>query len=60
MGVLLENLDEELLMSYVLNHRDNTKWKPLVITNIMVFVYHLGVTMGRWTLPDYMKRPNNA
>ena len=48
-------LDEESLKTYVIHHRENTKWIPLMITNIMIYLYYLGVPMGDGELVQYIK-----
>ena len=52
---LYSRLDEESLNAYVTHHRENTKWIPLMITNIVIHLYYLGVTMGYGALPRYIK-----
>ena len=47
-------LNDEALISYVTNHRQDTKWIPLMITNVHVHLYHLGVCMGQGPLPDFI------
>ena len=47
-------LDEEALKTYVTHHRENTKWIPLMITNVIVHIYYLGIPMGSGLLPDYV------
>ena len=51
---LYSQLDEEALKTYVTHHRENTKWIPLMITNIIVHIYYLGIPMGSGLLPDYV------
>ena len=48
-------LDEESLTAYVTQHRENTKWVPLMITNLVVNLYYLGVTLGAGELPQFIK-----
>ena len=38
------DISQETLLQYALNNRENTKWIPLMLTNIVVSVYHLGVS----------------
>ena len=47
-------MSDEALTSYVTNHRQDTKWIPLLITNIRVQIYHLGITMGKGVLPEFI------
>ena len=51
---LYSQLDEEGLKTYVTHHRENTKWIPLMITNVVVHLYYLGIPMGSGLLPDYV------
>ena len=51
---LYSQLDEEALKAYVTHHRENTKWLPLMITNVVVHLYYLGIPMGSGLLPDYV------
>ena len=51
---LYSQLDEEALKTYVTHHRENTKWIPLMITNVVVHLYYLGIPMGSGLLPDYV------
>ena len=51
---LYSQLDEEALKTYVTHHRENTKWLPMMITNVVVHLYYLGVPMGSGLLPDYV------
>ena len=39
-------LTDSALISYVPQHREDTKWGPVIITNLVVHLYYLGVTMG--------------
>ena len=48
-------LDEESLTAYVTQHRENTKWIPLMITNLVVNLYYLSVTLGAGELPQFIK-----
>ena len=52
------DISQETLLQYALNNRENTKWIPLMLTNIVVNVYHLGVPMGAGQLPDYISNHN--
>ena len=51
---LYSQLDEEALKTYVTHHRENTKWIPLMITNVVVHIYYLGIPIGSGLLPDYV------
>ena len=51
---LYSQLDEEALKAYVTHHRENTKWIPLMITNVVIHLYYLGIPMGWGLLPDYV------
>ena len=51
---LYSQLDEEALKAYVTHHRENTKWIPLMITNIVAHLNYLGIPMGQGALPDYV------
>ena len=51
---LYSQLDEEALKAYVTHHRENTKWIPLMITNVIIHLYYLGIPMGWGLLPDYV------
>ena len=42
-------------MGYIMQHREDTKWLPLMLTNINITLYHLRVPMGEGDLPDYIK-----
>ena len=55
---IYSRLDEESLNAYVTHHRENTKWIPLMITNIVIHLYYLGVPMGSGALPRYIKGHN--
>ena len=44
---LYTQLDEEALKAEVTHHWENTKWIPLMITNVLVHPYYLGVLMGQ-------------
>ena len=52
---LYSQLDEEALKTYVTHHRENTKWIPLAITNVVIHLYYLGAPLGSGELPDYIK-----
>ena len=49
------DISQEALVQYVVHNRENTKWIPLMLTNIVVDIYHLGVAMGAGQLPDFIK-----
>ena len=49
------DLTDDTLTTYIMNHRDDTKWIPIMLTHVVVHLYHLGVTMGSGELPDYIK-----
>ena len=51
---LYSQLDEEALKTYVTHHRENIKWIPLMMTNVVVHLYYLGIPMGSGLLPDYV------
>ena len=51
-------LNDEASISYVTNHRQETKWIPLMITNFHIHLYHLGVCMGQGPLPDCITESN--
>ena len=48
-------LDKESLKACVTHHRENTKWIPLMMTNLVIHLYFLGAPTGPGTLPDYIK-----
>ena len=50
-----EEITAESLMGYVMQQRENTKWLPLMLTNVTVQIYHLRVSMGEGDLPAYIK-----
>ena len=56
MNELQQELDNSSILEHIMNQRCDTKWKPLLITNILVYVYHLGITMGRGNLPDFIQQ----
>ena len=48
-------MDEESLTAYVTQHRENTKWIPLMVTNVDIQLFYLGVSMGAGELPQFIK-----
>ena len=48
-------LDEESLIAYVTLHRENTKWIPLLLTNLSIQLYYMAVSMGAGELPTFIK-----
>ena len=48
-------LDEESLIAYVTQHRENTKWIPLLLTNLSIQLYYMAVSMGAGELPTFIK-----
>ncbi|XP_048238897.1 uncharacterized protein LOC124129020 [Haliotis rufescens] len=50
----LESLD---VMSYLLKQRPDTKWKPVLITNVQFYAYRMNFPLGHppVALPDYLK-----
>ena len=48
-------MDEESLTAYVTQHRENTKWIPLMVTNVDIQLFDLGVSMGAGELPQFIK-----
>ena len=51
-------MDEESLTAYVTQHRENTKWIPLMVTNVDIQLFYLGVSMGAGELPQFIKTHN--
>ena len=51
-------MDEESLTAYVTQHRENTKWIPLMVTNVDIQLVCLGVSMGAGELPQFIKTHN--
>ena len=51
-------LDGNSLTAYVIHQRENTKWIPLMITNFVVHLYYMGVTMGTGELSPFIKSHN--
>ena len=51
-------MPEESLKNYVTNHRQDTKWIPLMITNIVCDFYFLGISLGAGELPQFIKQKN--
>ena len=49
-------MTEESLKNYVTNHRQDTKWIPLMITNIVCDFYFLGISLGAGELPQFIKQ----
>ena len=49
------DVSEGELLKYVLHNRENTKWLPIMITNVVINLYYLGVSMGAGQLPDYIR-----
>ena len=52
------DISQEALVRYILHSRESTKWIPLMLTNVVITLYHLGVTMGEGSLPDYIVNHN--
>ena len=48
-------ITSENVLSYAGSNRENTKWTPVMLTNILVSIYHLNVPMGHGKLPDFIK-----
>ena len=51
-------MDEESLTAYVTQYRENTKWIPLMMTNVDIHLFYLGVSMGAGELPQFIKTHN--
>ena len=51
-----EQLTHEALISHVTQHREDTKWVPIMVTHIVANLFYLGVTMGAGKLADYVKQ----
>ena len=43
---IYDKMTDEAILTYVTNHREDTKWIPLMLTNVVVHLYYLGVTMA--------------
>ena len=43
---LQQKLDNSSILEHIINQRCDIKWKPLLITNILIYVYHLGWLVG--------------
>lgn len=45
------------ITDYILRQRPDTKWKPVLVTNVRLIVYHLNYSLGiaKVDLPDYVK-----
>ena len=52
---LIQEISVIDLLGNICGHRESTKWKPLIITNTCIYLYHLNVTMGKGTLPQFIK-----
>ena len=53
---LRKRLERFNVMDYILQQRPNTKWKPLLVTNVHFSLFHLNYTLGApQELPDYIK-----
>ena len=48
-------LDEEHLKSHILLQCPDTKWRAVMITNIHIYLYHLGFPMGSGCLTAFVK-----
>ena len=51
----LERFDTNAVVDFVMKNRPNTKWTPVMVTNLMVDIAYLGISMGMGTLPDYIR-----
>ena len=53
---LRKRLERLNVMDYILQQRPNTKWKPLLVTNVHFSLFHLNYALGApQELPDYIK-----
>ena len=53
---LRKRLDRFNVLDYILQQRPNTKWKPVLVTNVHFSLFHLNYTLGApLDLPDYIK-----
>ena len=53
---LRKRLERFNVVDYILQQRPNTKWKPLLVTNVHFSLFHLNYTLGTpLELPDYIK-----
>ena len=45
------------ITNFILRQRPDTKWKPVLVTNVRFTLYHLNYPLGTVTiqLPDYLK-----
>ena len=51
-----ENATPQDLWQHVFQSRPSTKWVPLFITNVTIFLYHINYALGCGTeLPEYIK-----
>lgn len=46
------------ITDYILRQRPDTKWKPFLITNVRIVIYHMSFVLGKVkvTVPEYVKR----
>jgi hypothetical protein len=53
---LQRRLEKLNVVDYITQQRPNTKWKPVMVTNVHVSLYYLGYLLGApLQLPEYIK-----
>ena len=53
---ILHALTFESLITNIIHHRENSRWKPILVTNVQFYLYFTDVVMGNATvLPDNIR-----